>query len=601
MTAPILSWDVDANGLLTYVSPSALEFFNKTTSETMGAKVETLTGASFNPSQMSPIGLLNVISNGQRIHVQCLPFYEGTKMVGARMIGSSEKIGVASHWSNRILNVPFAVLAGALSVSILLCVVSMFLHSAIFSGVSLAASLLVGSVAAQWNYIRSSVLKNLCAPKNRLCLQDLSGLPLSLRHNHLIKKSHQTHLLNMISVIRLREDLAFQKTFANILEDNCSPWVAADHNLTILRCNQSFAQMVGSNSTCLEGQSISAFIPFTTVPFTAIAFETVHNDRRYEITVDPKIFGENVSYIAFSFKDVTELRGDEQSLLQLVCSPNIEVDIHTNSAFVDAMKYSLEKVHSENRNFIAQVFHHLKIEHEHKSLDGMKQELLHVAHKMGEQMNEVMHLAQLLQSQKLLLKDFIPHQSNLLDNLISEVSNSNINSSALKLKNLDIQKYGQKLATILQSVVVSTQDQYHKIQGIHNTVSENKHRLDYLYGEQETSALCIDMKLEDRLVQQNTSMALLEVTESINIIQNNFMAWDNEAQEFLRTIAEASKSSFDLLSIIADTTHHIENLVENVESAYEVVDIMCQDQIVHSCIGEYINQGVDDLETTLFR
>ncbi len=601
MTAPILSWAVNTNGELTYVSPSALEFFNKTTSEIMGAQVEALTGVSFNSSKIFKTGSTNININGRTIHVQSLPIYEGTKTVGSRMIGSLDKVTVPSHWSNRIFNIPFLVWVGVFCSSVALCLVSMGLHSVILAGVSLAASLLAGVSIARWHYIRNAVVTNLCAPKNRLLLQDISDLPASLRRNSLVKNSHQMHLLNMVNIVKLDEDLAFQKTFANVLENNISPWVVADHNLKIIRCNQAFSQLMGHHPNSLEGQAISSFIPFTTVPFTAVSFETVHNDRKYQITVDPNFLGEHISYVSLCFEDMTELRSDEQNLLQFACRSSMTVDLKNNSSFLDAMKYSLEKSHCENRNFIAQVFKCLKIENENKSTDGMKQDLLDIAHKIGEQMKEAMQLTQLLCAQKLLLKDFIPHQSDLLDNLISEVSQSNIHSSALKSKNSDIQKYGQQLAAILQSVIVTTQDQYHKIRCIQNTVSENKHRLDYLYGEQEMFALCIDMSLEDRLEQQNTSTALLEVSDSVKVIQNNFMAWDSEAQEFLRTIAEASKSSFDLLNIISDTTHHIEHLVGNIENAYGVVDIMCQDQIVHSCIGEYINQGVEDLETTLSR
>ena len=599
MTAPLLSWSVDLHGNLTYVSPSALEFFNKNPLEAHGVKMDALIGTSLNTQQISKMGATTIANNGQRVYVQWAPLYEGVNMIGARMIASLDKEAAPLHRFNRIFSIPYAGWLGTVFASVILCLASMFSHSFILSGVGLSMFVLSGFAVGRWNYIRNSVIEHLCAPKNRLRLQDLSLLPGNLRHDMTVKKCHQTHLLNMMQLTKLQEDVAFQTTFSNILEDNSSPWVVTDHHLTIIRCNQSFAQIMESSPKFLEGQSISGFIPVTTVPFTSISFETEHKDRKYNITVDPKFLEEEACYVSFSLKDVTELRDDEQSLLNFAVSPDNPVNLKCDSTFLDALKYSLEKIHYDNRNFITQVVHCLNMTNETQTVEGMKQELLHAVQKTANQLKEVGHLTELLHSQKLLLKDFIPHQANLLDNLISEVSNSNTHSGALKLKNLDIQKYGEQLATILQSAMAATESQHHNIRCIQNTLMENKHRLDYLHGEHETAALCIDMSLEDRLIQHKTTAALLDVSNSVADIQHNFIQWECEAQEFLKNIEEASKSSLELLTVIADAAHHIEKVVENVESTYDVVDIMCQDQIVHSCIGEYINQGVEDLEATL--
>lgn len=599
MTAPLLSWSVDINGNLTYVSPSALEFFNKTPLETNGAKMNALIGVLVNTDQITKMGATTIISNGQKVHVQWLPLYEGLNLVGARMIGSLDKQHVSLHGFNRIFKIPFAVWLGGIFGSVALGVASLFLHSFILSGISLVTLVLGMSVVARWNYIRNCVVEQLAEPKNRLRLQDLSLLPGSVRHDLVVEKCHQTQLLNMIHLVKLQEEVAFQTNFSKILEDSASPLAVTDHHLTIIRCNHSFAQMMNSDPKLLEGQSISAFIPVTTVPFTSISFETEHKETKYKITVNPKFLGEAASYISFALEDVTLLRNDEQSLLNFVRSPDSAVDLKSDSIFLDALKYSLDKIHGEDRVFITQLFNCFNVKSENQMVEGMKQELLQAAHKIGNQLKEVGHLTELLQSQKLLLKDFIPHQSNLLDSLISEVSNSTTHSCALKEKNLNIQNYGKKLATTLQSVMKATEDQYHTIRCIQNTLRENKQRLDYLHSEQEISALCIDMSLEDRLSQHKTNVALLDVSNSVEAIQTNFIEWDCEAQEFLKNIAEASKSSLELLTIIADTTDHIDKMVENVERTYDVVDIMCQDQVVHSSIGEYINQGVEDLEATL--
>lgn len=603
MTSPLLSWSVDTKGHLTYISQSALDFFNKIPSETVGRPFEHLTGIpaeNWNFDEKKG-NLSCIISEGRTVWVKRLPIYDHQQIVGVRFVGSvDDKYTPVLHGSSRIFNLPMNVLLTALCSVIAVCLFGLLLAgNQVVSIASWMGLSVGGALFAYWHHMRSKIVLDLSSSKNRLRLWDLSKIPKSLRDNTLVKQYQRSHLFHLSSQLQNDNQLGLYKTFSKIVEDSSEALVVTDHNLNIIRCNRQFANIFGQSSEYFQGRVLSGLIPFTTVPFNPVSFEMEYDGRKYQTTVNPKIVDGGASYVCFVFDDVTDCRSDEIDLLNFLRDPELGFELRTENTFLEAVQYTMAQTHHTNRQFILKSFEQLDVQPKCLSDLKMKEEFIKTLQKIRGQMKDAAHLSKSLNEQKSLLSDFIPHQSNLLDALVSEVSSSNHKINNLKLKNHGIQDCGKSLEILLQDLSSKTQDQHKRIQDIQSCVNRNQQHLKDLQGEQDGLGLNITMSLENRLTHQNTSNSLLEISQSVDTIQENFNQWDVEATKLLAIITQASESSYFLLQTIGDNVQQINNLMENVESTYDVVDLMCQDQIVHCSIGEYINQGVENLETTL--
>lgn len=603
MISPILTWSVDAKGHLTYISQSTLTFFNKIPSQTIGHPIEHLTdgsveGAKLDSATEKPSEIIN---NGRSVWVKRLPIYDHNKIIGARFVGCVDDMHTPMlHWSSRIFNLPMNILLPVLCCAMVACAFSLLF--AVSAGALIAAfgGLTVGGVLlGYWNHLRSKLILDLSSSKNRMRLWDLSKLPKSLRDNRLVAQCYRSHLFNLTSHLKDDNQIQLHKTFSDIMEDSPEAVVLADCNLNIIRCNTQFANIFGQSSEYFEGRVLSSLIPFTTVPFNTVSFEMERDGRKYKTIATPKFLGEDACYVCFVFHDVTNLRSDENNILKFLHDPECRFELRNEDAFLEALQYSVAQAHQNTREFILKSFECLGIDVERSSDCKMKEDFLKTLQNICDRMKDAAHLSKSLHEQKSLLSDFIPHQSNLLDALVSEVSSSNQKINNLKLKNHGIQECGQNLESLLQDLSFKTQDQHKKIQDIQSCVNRNQQHLKDLQREQDGLGLNITMSLENRLAHQNTSNSLMEISQSVDIIQDNFNQWDVEATKLLAIITQASESSYSLLQTIGENVQQINNLIENVESTYDVVDLMCQDQIVHCSIGEYINQGVENLEATL--
>lgn len=593
----LLSWSVDTNGQLTYVSQSALNFFRKIPSAVLGQHSDVLLGQRLDIGVQTEISLKTLAHNGRQIFIQSLRVYEDKKMVGVRFIASFDTpLKPSVHFFDKIFNISSWALALSCAVLSLGCVVSIALGYLVAPLIAAAALV---SLAGRWNHLRSRVAHEICAVKNHSCLHDLTAIPKSVRSNALVSSCHRTQLFSLSAYLRNQDALQASNVFSESARHNRSPIVITDGQLNIVQSNPAFSELFDNTAQYFEGRPLCEFVPLTTIPFNSVVFEASRNGRTFSVCVNPVFADNEVVHVSFEFTDVTVLRQDEQSLLSLMANPETQISLQEHSVFLDNVKHIVHTNHTENIEFIRKAFMALNCDSEHNTHAELKKDLLVQLRKIGQQIVDLQHLSQNLNTHKSLLGDFIPHQSNLLDALLEEISRSNQTSSLLEGKSSEIQKFSVGLHNLLKALSVKSHEQKIKIDAIQKDITSNTEHLNALRLECENPVLNVELSLEERLHQQQTASSLSDVSGMAQNIQSNFVQWDQETNEFLKLINQAAVSSYNMLQAVSDNSAQIKNLIKNVENTYEVVDVMCQDQIVHSSIGEYINHEVNSIQATL--
>lgn len=597
MPSSILSWAVDTNGHLTYVSQSALDFFEKCPSDVLGRTSNALFIHDID-TPVDCVATSKMHHNGSKLNIQAVRVYENGQQTGVRFVAADQSL-------SRFTIAPFdgflhlhPKILIAMLVGMILSSVGAIVLGGAFALMGVAGLMAIGTAVWRWSSIRAKVVQNLSSVKMRLHLHDVAALPRILSEDRLIRSCHATQIFNFSSHLREEDTLRSASLFSHVMDDHISPMVVTDHDFKILRCNQAFADLFSNDSGYFEGRSLSSVVPITTIPFNAVSLDAIHNERQYNISVAPRFLHGEVLYVSFVFEDVNCLRKNEDILLKGVSSSDC-ISLTEPTPFLEALKQNLELEHTKNHKFISQAFSLLGAQCESNNYNQMQEELLNCLKKISLQVSEAKHLSNNLNSQKSLLEEFIPHQSNLLDALVEEVSNSTKSSSLLTVTSNEINECSQSLCTLLGDLVQKSQAQQLKLQAVQTDIGATTHHLQVLQMDYENPVSHITMDLETCLARQQTGNSLCDVSEAAHSIQNSFVQWDHDTQEFLNLINEAAHSSRTMLDFIIQNSSHIKKLVQNVENTYDVVDVMCQDQIVHSSISECINHGVNSLQQTL--
>ena len=597
----LLSWSVDANGQLTHVSQSALDFFEQIPSQVLGQHMDVLVGQHLDTvNTQTHIPLQSISHNGRRIHLQALRFYEGNVLAGTRFVASEQDpLKMTSGRFGALFNLPVWVLMLTLAGLGVGSATALAVGHSFVPFLGAIGFALMGGSIWKWSLLRSQVVDQLCAVKNRLFLHDLNSLPKSIRCNALVSSCHRTQLFTLSSHLRDQDALRVSSVFSTRVVNMASPVVVTDGQLNILHSNPAFCALFDNTAQHFERRSLSDLVPLTTIPFTSVVFEATQNGRTFSVTVDPHFVNDEVSYVSFEFADVTVVRCDEQSILSLIANPESSVSLQEHSVFLNNIEHLVRINTATQIDFIRKCFDVFNCTTEHLTLKNMQEDLLSQLKRVNQQMSDIHHLSQNLETHKSLLGDFIPHQSNLLDALLEEIAKSNNTSSLLKEKSNEIQQFSDGLHNLLEQLTLKSQEQKIKMAAIQKDISISTEHLNALRLECDTPVLSMELTFEERLTQQQTAASLSDASGMAHAIQSNFVQWDEETNEFLKLINEAAVSSYNMLQSVMDNSRQIKNLIQNVENTYEVVDVMCQDQIVHSSIGEYITHEVNSIQATL--
>ena len=597
----LLSWSVDADGQLTHVSQPALDFFNQIPSQVLGRHVDVFLGQRLDfTAPQTDIPLQSMDHNGCRVYIQALRVYEDNTRVGTRFVASTqEPLKISSGLFSGIFNLPSWVLLVTLVGLSVACGTAMALGQVIVQIAAIVGCGVMGGCVWKWNRLRSDVVDQLCAVKNRLVLHNLTLLPQSIRCNPLVSSCHRTQMFTLTSSLRDQEALRISNVFAESVYNTSSPTVVTDGQLNILQSNRAFCELFEHTAQHFERRSLSDVIPLTTIPFTSVVFEATRKGRVFSVTVDPYFVNDNVSYVSFTFTDVTVMRRDEHSILSVIANPEISISLEEHNVFFDNLEHLARINAAQQADFVRNCLAAVNCTTEHTTLKNMQEDLIVQLKRMDQQMSDIHHLSKNLETHKSLLGDFIPHQSNLLDALLEEIAKSNSTSSLLKDKSHEIEKFSDGLHCMLKQLALKSHEQKLKMEAIQNDICINTEHLNTLRLDCDNPVLSVELTLEERLYQQQTGNSLMDASGMAQAIHSNFIQWDQETNEFLKMITEAAASSYDMLQSVTDNSQQIKHLIQNVENTYEVVDVMCQDQIVHSSIGEYITHEVDSIQATL--
>ena len=597
MTSPNISWSTDRDGVVTHMTQSGLSFFETIRSAVIGQSIshllpdETKHHIVFKGEAYSG----HFYRHGAKVFVQAIPVYDNGQVVGARFVASptAPKMLHRTFWDG-FCRLP---LRGLYALSLLLTVG--MVAAAYQGGVSGAFGASVGAVAlcygvGRWNALKSRLLEDMASARRNGRVFCLPSLPLSYRQSRSVTVAHRNCVFDLATTLQTEDDLGRSHSFERVIEKRDCPTAVTDSNFHIVRCNQAFASLFENSMAYFEGRPLSGLIPLSSVPLAEVSYDVEAKGRLFEMTISPELQENGVDYVCFTWMDVTQLRADQQGVLQTVTNLLPSNNVEGSQPFVDAVARAGAMARSRVEHFLNACAGHLQI----KISGGIENSAPEISKALEDLMREKFSRDELINNllpQKNLLNDFIAHQSDLLETAVTDMEQSNIQVRSLLNHH---QNYGLAGATVkesLEQLVDAVHSNLHVFSLLQERFTEAHQQLEDLVGEQLIAPMANEIG-GATLLENHKGWIASSLLENMNSLRSTVDSVKEHSGHMLEKVRVIHDKSVVLVQSGEECQATAVLLNRCVGDAKQVVEVMCKDQIVHSSIGEYISKGLNDLQ-----